>query len=68
MGKPVELSLDNFLAEAGKRNLWDDFKVYYQGRHQTDPESWPLTLQQEEWWEQFSTYIYKRGVEGFSND
>jgi hypothetical protein len=58
---PEEVGFDSFVDEARKRDRWDEFKVYYQGQHQKDPESWPLNLTPTEWWWTFGEFLAGAG-------
>jgi hypothetical protein len=56
----AEMTFSAFLDEARKRDILKEFETYYMGQHEIDPESWPMDLLPQEWWEQFSTYLYGR--------
>jgi hypothetical protein len=62
MSHPSEISATVFHGMNEGRNFLREFALYYETQYAEDPESWPMNLTPEEWWEQFSTYIYKIGV------
>jgi hypothetical protein len=53
----AEINLAGYLAEARKRDLWTEFQVWYEAKHQEDPESYPLDLQPSEWDETFKDFL-----------
>lgn len=60
----TEINLDSYLAEARKRDIWTEFKVWYEAKNQEDPESYPLDLQPFEWDETLVVFLSTPLCEG----
>lgn len=57
----TEVALDDFTKVMRKR--LDDFNVWYTTRHEADPESYPMKLGFEEWFEEFRQEVEEQEEE-----
>lgn len=52
---PTNIPLSKFGTAVCKRLL--EFQQHYKENREKDPESWPLTISEQEWWDSFLGFM-----------